>query len=77
VTRAKWVSKAEYDARRAAGVCLRCGASGHMIGDCPYQRAKRPEPRVAQVSKRVGKKVEMAALLEDTDVEEDSEVSEN
>ncbi|OJD09494.1 hypothetical protein ACJ73_10270 [Blastomyces percursus] len=44
--RAKWVSKGILDQRRQRRLCYRCGASGHMVGNCPYgpaQRAQSPK----------------------------------
>ena len=43
--RARWVSQEELRQRRQSGRCLRCGASSHFIGDCPYLPPKRPEGR--------------------------------
>ncbi|KAL5590157.1 uncharacterized protein BROUX77_000095 [Berkeleyomyces rouxiae] len=40
--RAKWVSKEELQSRRARGLCLRCGAGGHMSPNCPFERARPP-----------------------------------
>jgi len=34
--RAKRVSKDVLDARKAQGLCLRCGNKGHRIADCEY-----------------------------------------
>jgi hypothetical protein len=45
--RAKWVSQEERDLRRQTGRCIRCGASGHMIKDCPYGHPQRPVTSVA------------------------------
>lgn len=41
--RAKWVSDEERNKRREQGRCLRCGGSGHLVRDCPYAPARRPE----------------------------------
>ncbi|KAL2884597.1 hypothetical protein HOO65_100001 [Ceratocystis lukuohia] len=40
--RAVWVSDEVLAQRRWDRVCLRCGASGHFIGSCPYAAALRP-----------------------------------
>lgn len=45
--RAKWVSAEEIVKRKGEGRCLRCGASGHMIKNCPYRPAIKPATRVA------------------------------
>ncbi|OJD23762.1 hypothetical protein ACJ73_04880 [Blastomyces percursus] len=49
--RAKWVSKDILDQRRQRRLCYRCGASGHMVGNCPYGPAQRAQipTRVAPV----------------------------
>ncbi|OJD25854.1 hypothetical protein ACJ73_02776 [Blastomyces percursus] len=40
--RAKWVSDAEKEKRKQAGLCFRCGMNGHLIGACPYLPARNP-----------------------------------
>ena len=40
---AKWVSKDEIAKRRQNGLCLRCGASGHMVRTCPHLPPRRTE----------------------------------
>ena len=54
--RAKWVSEAEIARRRSNNLCLRCGASGHMINRCPYQPARRPSP--IRVSPKINHAIE-------------------
>jgi hypothetical protein len=68
--RAKWVAKEELDRRRSAGLCLRCGASGHRIKECPYQPARRPEVKVAAPT-RVRTSQEIPPALEKEVKEED------
>jgi hypothetical protein len=73
--RAKWVAKEELDRRRSAGLCLRCGASGHRIKECPYQPARRPEAKAA-ASVKVRMAQEVPPMLEEEAEEralEDSE----
>ena len=72
--RAKWVSKDEISRRRQQGLCIRCGASGHIQRNCPHDPPRRPE---TQSTKRVAKgKLEAPALLEE-DEEEVPSSSEN
>ena len=40
--RAKWVSYETLSDRRQKKLCMRCGAGGHFIKDCPYLPASRP-----------------------------------
>jgi len=40
--RAAWVSQKELGRRRELGLCLRCGAKGHRIPECPLARALNP-----------------------------------
>ena len=75
--RAKWVSQEERDLRRQTGRCIRCGASGHMIKDCPYGHPQRPVTSVAvrkDTRKEKEKAKEVEAELEDPVTDEsDSE----
>ena len=48
--RAAWVSQEERNRRFTAGLCRRCGGSGHIIKNCPYLPARRPTPAVQQVN---------------------------
>lgn len=48
--RAKWVPKEELDRRMKEKLCLRCGAAGHRIHQCPFRAALRPhEVKVSAV----------------------------
>lgn len=58
--RAKWVSKAELVKRRQKGNCLRCGATGHRVRDCPFLPPQPPQPIASNVDIT-------GALLEDDD----------
>lgn len=72
--RAKWVSTEERERRKADGLCLRCGGSGHRIAGCPYQNARRPDgnqPGQAQVRRAV-----VPPMLEGAPVETRSNESE-
>jgi hypothetical protein len=40
--RAKWVGIDEIQRRRSSHLCIRCGASGHMISSCHYAPAQPP-----------------------------------
>ncbi|KAL1953147.1 hypothetical protein VTO42DRAFT_3547 [Malbranchea cinnamomea] len=51
--RAKWVSEAEKERRKKERLCIRCGASGHFIRECPYRPATNPAPRACTAGKRV------------------------
>lgn len=44
--RAKFVSKAKLDRRRAEGDYIRCGNKNHIISNCPYLPPKRNETAV-------------------------------
>ena len=70
--RAKWVSQEEREDRRRTGRCIRCGALGHMIRDCPYGRPQRP---VTMDLARKGKGIvkEVAPELEDNEISSESE----
>ena len=49
--RAKWVTEEEIQRRRQNGNCLRCGAPGHRIAQCPFLPARRPShPPAAKVA---------------------------
>jgi hypothetical protein len=41
--RAQWVSQAEFEARRDAGVCIRCAREGCYSGRCPLKPAINPK----------------------------------
>ena len=45
--RAAWVSDADRNRRFAAGPCRRCGASGHVLRNCPHLPAQWPIPAVS------------------------------
>jgi hypothetical protein len=47
--RAAWVSATEIEARKAKGLCIRCGQPGHRIPTCPFDTPIRPV-QVAQVT---------------------------
>lgn len=47
---AKWVSKEEMNARKQQNLCIRCGASGHFIGRCPYDTPHRMNVSRTQVA---------------------------
>jgi hypothetical protein len=70
--RAKWASKEEREDRRCTGRCIRCGASGHMIRECPYRRPQRP---VTMDAARKGKEIakEVAPELDDDELSSESE----
>lgn len=44
--RAAWVSGDEIGRRRKEDRCLRCGAGGHMIKECPYAPARPPQAKI-------------------------------
>lgn len=48
--RARWVSKKELDRRRQAGVCIRCGTSGHKSPTCPQLAPLPPETALKSVN---------------------------
>jgi hypothetical protein len=62
--RAKWVPQKEIEHRRQNRLCVRCGAGGHFIKDCPY-RPPQP-PSSIQVSQAVPQSP--APLLEDSPI---------
>jgi len=70
--RAKWASQEERENRRRTGRCIRCGASGHVIRECPYGSPQRP---VTTDSARKGKGLakEVAPELEDDEISSESE----
>lgn len=45
--RAKWVTQDVIEKRKANRLCIRCGASGHMISSCPVLPARRPQANVS------------------------------
>lgn len=62
--RAKWVTSQEIQRRRSNRLCIRCGASGHMISSCQYAPARRPVSNVATAT----------ALVEEPQLEEEEHV---
>lgn len=64
IRRAKWVTPEEIQRRRSNRLCIRCGASGHMISACQYAPARRPS----------GHAVVASALLEEPQLEEEGEI---
>ncbi|KAI0991549.1 hypothetical protein K3495_g16638 [Podosphaera aphanis] len=48
--RAKWVSPKEIERRKAEGLCLRCGNSGHRIARCRFLPPERPGTAVSKAS---------------------------
>lgn len=73
--RAKWVTQEVLADRRAQGLCLRCGASGHRISNCTTLPARRPTP---SASVRVQQTVGTPPMLEDeVEVAEETVSSEN
>ena len=67
--RARWVSDTEVSRRREAGLCFRCGASGHRVAECPYRAAARPRNQTT-----IHHTIFAAPVLEESSSEE--EVSE-
>jgi len=51
--RAKWVNPEEIQRRRSNRLCIRCGASGHMISSCQYAPARRPSSNITTAITRV------------------------
>lgn len=51
--RAKWVSQEEVQRRKSNHLCIRCGASGHMISACQYAPARRPASHVSAATAHV------------------------
>jgi hypothetical protein len=68
--RAKWVSQEERENRRQNGRCIRCGATGHMIRECPYGPPQRP---MASNSIRKEKAKEIEPELDEEELGSDSE----
>lgn len=68
---AKWVSQEERDNRRQTGRCIRCGATGHMIRECPYGPPRRPV-KADSVRKETTKIKEVKPDLEDEDSESEN-----
>jgi hypothetical protein len=66
--RAKWVSMGEIQRRKSNRLCIRCGASGHMISSCQYAPARRPSPAVVANTKFVEE-----PQLEEDDTESEKE----
>lgn len=67
--RAKWVSEKERQKSRDNNLCLRCGASGHYVGSCPYQPAVPPSNNVRTQATAI----EVPPLLEEEDESSTSE----
>ena len=75
--RAKWVSPEVVDERFEKGLCIRCGASGHLQRGCPYKKAIRPSARQSPFPKAMKAQPEVPPMLEGDEAEEtDSEKSE-
>jgi hypothetical protein len=55
--RAKWVTKGELDKRRENGLCLRCGAGGHRVKECPYLPARNPNNTLRVATAKVAEPV--------------------
>lgn len=68
---AKWVSQEELDNRRQTGRCIRCGATGHMVRECPYGPPRRPV-KANSVRKETTKVKEVKPDLEDEDSESEN-----
>lgn len=66
IRRAKWVTPEEIQRRRSNRLCIRCGASGHMISSCQYAPARRPSGNVLAAT----------VLVEEPQLEEDDTSSE-
>lgn len=66
--RARWVVEEEIQKRRQEKRCFRCGASAHMVSECPYLPARRPRTTgVASVT------LATSPLLEEVGEEESEE----
>ena len=55
--RAKWVTKGEMDKRRETGLCLRCGAGGHRVKECPFLPARNPNDTLRVAAAKVAEPV--------------------
>lgn len=67
--RAKWVSQDEITRRKNNRLCIRCGTTAHMIKNCPYAPARRPQSM---------EQVPIAtAVFEEPQLEQEDQVSEN
>lgn len=66
--RAKWVGAGEIQRRRNHHLCIRCGASGHMISSCQYAPARRPSPTTVATTK-----IAEMPQLEEEDTESEKE----
>ncbi|KAL2888544.1 Retrotrans-gag domain containing protein [Ceratocystis lukuohia] len=79
--RAKWVTKEELAARRAARVCLRCARPGCGTSRCPLKPAINPATRqavdVRAVQTATLYSAQPASLLREDTEEEDNVESEN
>lgn len=51
--RAAYVDKTVLDYRRANKLCMRCGANGHYVPNCPYLPPKRPEVPIKSTDVKV------------------------
>ena len=67
--RAKWVSQDEITRRKNNRLCIRCGTTAHMIKNCPYAPARRPQS-MEQVSIAT-------TAFEEPQLEQEDQVSEN
>jgi hypothetical protein len=65
--RAKWVTREVIEQRKSNRLCIRCGASGHMINSCSVLPARRPQTNVVVATTHI------EPLLEEEDIVEDSE----
>ncbi|KAI1006569.1 hypothetical protein K3495_g1652 [Podosphaera aphanis] len=78
--RAKWVSPKEIERRKAEGLCLRCGNSGHRIARCRFLPSERPGTAVSNASLDVNRdnrpnedKDEVSGVVINSDSLEDQE----
>ncbi|KAL1952921.1 hypothetical protein VTO42DRAFT_3944 [Malbranchea cinnamomea] len=63
--RTKWVSEAKKERHKKERLCIRCGASGHFIRECPYRPAANPAPRARTAG--VSPPVIVPPVLEDAE----------